>query len=342
MVNRTRTFLTLGSYNVICDRCGEKFKAYQVSKEWTGLLVCGRCLDERQPQDFVRGRIDQMAVPVARPLPTLQFQIIPPSGITGYLTAPLYAGPEAVWDYDNVISVQLNTGSLSSATEADVLNGANMIAIESAASTWEILQYQDATPLGGNEYALSRLLRAHIGTESNMGNPAPEGARFLYIGQANASAYIYIHNDLGIGELPFSPVDISAYLDYTDLVISWTRRAKTPRIDQDDYDPLIGDPLGELYEEYEIDILDANDDVVRTIYGINTTTTTYGYFAQVEDFGLPQSSYTIRVYQISPEWGRGSYREATIVLADLPTFYSLYSDDGSRLIDENSTLLYGI
>jgi hypothetical protein len=342
MTNRPRTYLNLGSYNVICDRCGEKFKAHQVSKEWTGLLVCGRCLDERHPQDFVRGRVDQMSVPVARPLPTLQFQITPPSGITGYLIAPLYAGPEAVWDYSNVVYVHLNTGTLASAQGSDVLNGANVIAVESTTGVWEILQFQDAVSLGNNEYALSKLLRAHIGTELNMGNPSPEGARFLYIGQSNASAYIYIHNDLGIGELPFSPIDISAYLDYTDLVISWVRRTKTPRIDQDDYDPLIGDPLGELYEEYEIDILTPTGDVVRTIYNIDDTKTTYGYFDQVADFGSVQPSYTIRVYQISPEWGRGSYRQATITLSSLQTFYSLYSEDGSRLIDESSTPLYGI
>ena len=321
-----------------------------------------------------------MSVPVARPLPTLQFQITPPSGITGYLTASLYAGPEAVWDFDNTIYVHLNSGTLASTTEADVLNGANVIAIESTTGVWEILQYQDAVSLGNSEYALTKLLRAHIGTELNMGDPSPEGARFLFIGQGDASAYIYIHNDLGIGELPFSPVDITAYLDYTDLIISWVRRSKVTRIDQDDYDSpdyvsdyvllysdtgvqlcnenftelygvidnsgLYGDyidaPLGELYEEYEIDILSPTGSVVRTIYNIDSTETTYGYFAQIADFGSVQPSYTIRVYQISPEWGRGSYRQATITLSTLRTFYSLYSDDGSRLISENSTPLCGI
>jgi len=56
-----------GTYNVICDRCGFKFKATQCRKEWTGLFVCSKCWEARHPQDFVRAKRDEQKVPIARP-----------------------------------------------------------------------------------------------------------------------------------------------------------------------------------------------------------------------------------------------------------------------------------
>ena len=61
-----------GSYNAICQRCGFKYKANQIAKEWTGLLVCkgdgtNNCWEVRHPQDFVRGVVDRQAVPNPSP-----------------------------------------------------------------------------------------------------------------------------------------------------------------------------------------------------------------------------------------------------------------------------------
>lgn len=56
-----------GSYNVICDRCGFKYKAGELKKEWTGLMVCHKCWEPRHPQDFVRGVGDTQAPPWNRP-----------------------------------------------------------------------------------------------------------------------------------------------------------------------------------------------------------------------------------------------------------------------------------
>jgi len=51
-------YYKLGSYNVICDRCGQKYKRDQIKKEWTGILACYNCYDSRHP--------------VTLPLPTVQ------------------------------------------------------------------------------------------------------------------------------------------------------------------------------------------------------------------------------------------------------------------------------
>lgn len=64
----------LGKWLVICDRCGFKKTNDQVAKEpWTGLRVCkDTCWEPRHPQEFVRPRPDEQAVPFTRPEPTDQ------------------------------------------------------------------------------------------------------------------------------------------------------------------------------------------------------------------------------------------------------------------------------
>lgn len=196
--NKERTYLDLGSYNVTCDRCGKKIKNTRARKEWTGLIVCGRCLDERHPQDFVRARVDHMTVPVARPVPNYTFQNISPTGIYGSLLTPLPSGPENTWDSGNIVNVSLTSGTLASAPELNVLSGANLIAINGT-NGWEILQYENAALVSGTTYNLTRLLRARYGTYQNMG--APSGARFVYLGQASPSVSDYIQTELGINVL---------------------------------------------------------------------------------------------------------------------------------------------
>ena len=57
-----------GTWLVNCMRCGFQRKAYQVTKTWDNLWVCmphvkQGCFESRHPQDFVRGRKDDIAVP---------------------------------------------------------------------------------------------------------------------------------------------------------------------------------------------------------------------------------------------------------------------------------------
>ncbi len=49
-----KDYLKVGDHNSFCMRCGFKYKASEIQKEWTGLLVCGDCLDQRHPQDLLR------------------------------------------------------------------------------------------------------------------------------------------------------------------------------------------------------------------------------------------------------------------------------------------------
>lgn len=66
-------YFLLGANNVICDRCGFKYKSTQVRKEWTGLIVCKKCWDPRHPQDKVRAVKDDQSPSVNRPEATDTF-----------------------------------------------------------------------------------------------------------------------------------------------------------------------------------------------------------------------------------------------------------------------------
>src|SRR5574337_2147516 len=56
-----------GSWNFICEVCGQKFKAEQMRKRWDGLIVCHADWEPRHAQDFVRGVKDNPSVPISRP-----------------------------------------------------------------------------------------------------------------------------------------------------------------------------------------------------------------------------------------------------------------------------------
>lgn len=64
---------TVGTWNVICDVCGFRYKANQVKQRWDGLIVCDADFEERHPSDLFRAREEKTGVPFTRPEPTDTF-----------------------------------------------------------------------------------------------------------------------------------------------------------------------------------------------------------------------------------------------------------------------------
>jgi hypothetical protein len=62
-----------GEWKVICDVCGRRFLSSDLRKRWDGMMVCSRDWETRQPQDFVRAKIDIQAAPWTRPQSTDSF-----------------------------------------------------------------------------------------------------------------------------------------------------------------------------------------------------------------------------------------------------------------------------
>lgn len=63
------TYYRAGSWNAICDVCGQKYKAHELRKRWDGLQVCNADFESRHPQDLIRPIKERNSVPWTRPRP---------------------------------------------------------------------------------------------------------------------------------------------------------------------------------------------------------------------------------------------------------------------------------
>ncbi|MDX1974483.1 MAG: glycoside hydrolase TIM-barrel-like domain-containing protein [Rickettsiales bacterium] len=248
--------------------------------------------------------------------------------ITGSALSVLGNGPYHIFDTGNTLDILLlGDDGLQSATEIAVLNGANAALVGD-----EIIQFKTATLTGSGRYTLSGLLRGRLGTEWAMGTHVLNerfvllDARLSRLTQTNnliglprqykgvsfgntlsdATAQSFTYS--GVALKPYAPVHIHGTRDgSSNLTISWLRRSRLSPGWLDGVDV----PLNEASEAYEVDIMDGGD-VARTITGLSSATASYSAANQTTDFGSPQSSLTVKIYQLSAVVGRGYAGTATI------------------------------
>jgi hypothetical protein len=245
----------------------------------------------------------------------------------------LPTGPEGRIDHGVRLRVKVEGEALTSCTLLQLYSGRNVAGVRNADGEWEVLQFANAALISPGTYELSGLLRGQGGTERAMRAPVSAGARFVLINTAlarldlaaaelrlpyswrvgpatrdigDATYVAAAHTFQGLGLKPLSPVHVRATRSSGDTTISWLRRT---RIGGDAWEaPDV--PLGEDVESYEVDILDGT--LVKRTLPSATTSVTYTSAQQGEDFGAPQSSLDVRVYQLSAAYGRGTPREATV------------------------------
>ncbi len=70
------TIWTTGTWNVICDVCGFRYKANEIKHRWDGLVVCPQDWEERHPMDLFQAREEKTGVPFTRPEPVDQFTTV--------------------------------------------------------------------------------------------------------------------------------------------------------------------------------------------------------------------------------------------------------------------------
>ncbi|MCC7546201.1 MAG: phage tail protein [Burkholderiales bacterium] len=240
----------------------------------------------------------------------------------------LAPGITTTWDEVNSVTVMLDAGVLSSSTDVNVLNGANLALLGE-----ELIQFGTVVDNGDGSYTLSHLLRGRRGSEWAIGNHHA-GERFVLL---RASARRIVRNlsevhlqrhykavtygllfdqadvvpftNHAVGLKPLSPVHITGVRDEaSNLMLSAVRRSRLGGGWQD-FQQL---PLGEQSEAYEIDIMNGAS-VVRTLYS-STTTAEYSAVHQTTDFGAPKAEGTLslRWYQMSDSVGRGFPGVATV------------------------------
>lgn len=65
----TERYYIPGSWYIVDDRTGFPERSFRCRKEWTNALVNRNRWEPRQPQDFVKGVVDDQTVPETRPRP---------------------------------------------------------------------------------------------------------------------------------------------------------------------------------------------------------------------------------------------------------------------------------
>ena len=238
----------------------------------------------------------------------------------------LPAGSPSYTDRGSTVDVTLVDGTLSSVTEAELLNGANAALIGN-----ELIQFQTATLISGTTWRLSTLLRGRNGTEDfvsghSVGEPfillttGLERVEIIFDeinlqtslkgvsnGQKESDTAAQTFTPTAANLRPYSPVHLAVTRDGSgNITLVWKRRTRYGGawIDLQDV------PLAEATESYDIEIMNGAV-VARTL---TSTTLTVGYTAaqQIADFGSVQSSVSFKVYQNSAIVGRGTAALATL------------------------------
>ena len=267
---------------------------------------------------------------VWRSADTSGFQLLDTVGAParmGVLAADFPAGPLWRFDMGSELLLDLTSGMLASVTDTELLNGANVLAVESAPGVWEIVQFGNAELVATGRYRLTRLLRGQRGTEDAMGSPAPSGARVVVldsavqslpiseadlglpwnwrVGPGNAAPSDAIMQALaftpnGRGLVPFAPAQARMRrLAGGDLDIRWLRRDRALSADSWVLNEV---PMSEASESYDLEIL-SGATVKRTLT-VATPAALYTAAMQTADFGGPVTSLSVRIYQIGA-LGRG-------------------------------------
>lgn len=205
--------------------------------------------------------------------------VIPESATMGIAETALAHGPSTIIDRGNSVQVTLVSGELESATQAQLLNGANAALLGD-----EVIQFQTATHISGKTYELSTLARGRRGTEWARSAHAV-GERFVLLGTDLARPAIprdrigtdlfwrtvSVGNDAldvepvvlgheGRAHKPYAPAHLALAVVPGGTEATWVRRTRIGGEWRDYVDV----PLGEAAELYRVDVLE-NDVLISTV-----------------------------------------------------------------------------
>ncbi len=248
------------------------------------------------------------------------------SATVGVTLDQLGAAPSSHWDRGSVVRVKVSSGALTSKSEIDVLNGANIAAIgDGSPGNWEIFQFVNAVLVGEDMYELSLLLRGLSGTDSIGPDFWPAGSLVVLLdssvrqiefssalrgldrnyrvgvasrGYADQDAIAIQTSFNSIGIRPFSVCQLLASRgEDNSLNISWVRRS---RIDGDTW--MSADvPLGEESENYLVKVL-KNSTILREAE-VGVPMWVYSSGMQLDD--VISSPFEIWISQVSKSFGPG-------------------------------------
>jgi hypothetical protein len=260
-------------------------------------------------------------------------RLLPAAAVIGRTESVLRAAPAGLWDRGEPLRVRISGGALASASEAAVLNGANLMAIgDGSADRWEVFQFRTADLVAPRTYDLGLRLRGQAGTDGVMPAVWPVGSRVVLINRAvqqlelplaarglsrfyrvGAAGRGYDDPSVVTRTLAFDGIGLRphpvAHLALRPgasgaLVASWVRRT---RIDGDSWQAR-DVPLGEQAELYLVRVI-ADGTVVREVE-VSSPSWTYSAAAQQSDG--PAADLRIAVAQVSEQFGAGPFRQISV------------------------------
>ncbi len=259
-------------------------------------------------------------------------RIVPGPSVIGVTETVLPGATAGFLDRGAALRIKVYGGTLASVTDAQLLAGANALAIGDGASDhWEVLQFRDAVLVGEDTWEVSARLRGQRGTDALIPDTWPIGsivvllngamaqldlpaaarglARTWRVGPAarpvdDASYVEEVRAFDGIGLRPYAPSHLRAVENGGDLTLSWVRRT---RIDGDIWGAA-DVPLGEASEAYLLRVLDG----ASAVRDATLTAPSWSYTAAMQAADAIGGSYGIEVAQISDRFGPGLFRRIEI------------------------------
>lgn len=237
----------------------------------------------------------------------------------------LAPGPTGRFDRGSEVTVRLFSGALASVDDATAFALRSAMAIRGADGAWEVFAFTGAELVAPRTYRLSRLLRGIGGEDALAGRSVAAGATVVLLDDAVVplasdvaeidSPRIYRigpidrdHGDPTYAQAsvaatrkalrPYAPTHPRARRVAEGVVVSFMRRG---RVDADAWEA-VEIPLGEASESYEIAI--AHPGGARVLSG-GTTSILYAASEELADFGAPQTSLSVEIFQSSARAGRG-------------------------------------
>ncbi|MFA6280375.1 MAG: phage tail protein [Bdellovibrionales bacterium] len=244
------------------------------------------------------------------------------AAVTGVAVTALPVRPVAVTDRVSAVRVQLLRGSLSSCSEAELMNGANVALLGE-----EIVQFQTATLMEEGLYELRGLLRGRRGTDAaahQVGEAfvlLQEAAlQFLPAALTDRNKVVHFRAVSDGGSLDFAQDIPFAYGLNTlrplapahvrcvraggagsDATLSWVRCARKNAAWVDYIDV----PLDESEERYVAHVMNG-EAVMRSFDVVGATSVVYTAAMQTADWGgVIPALFDVRVAQVSATYGLG-------------------------------------
>lgn len=231
------------------------------------------------------------------------------------------------WDNENILTVQLITGDLSSITKLQTLQGYNLAAY-GRNGKWEIISFQTVSEIDTNIFEISDIIRGRMGTDANTSDHA-ENDIFIPLKTTNLQ---YVGNELadlnisrlyrgssfgvnlydeenitqaltnsGICLTPLSPQHIRGVRDGSlNLTLTWMPRSRYP---SGNFWSCVQSETDDLYD---IEIFKTGESIpIKTITDNDGPSYIWGRADQITLLGSGTESLTIDIYHKSLRIGRG-------------------------------------